>query len=114
TWQRIYSFDFTEGLTAAEAKHVIGGEVAMWSEQADSTNIDTKVWPRTAALAESLWSGNRNSKGFKRATELSARIQDFRERLVDRGILAAPLVPKYCLQHPHHCDLFRNQTAWGK
>ncbi|KAK5822483.1 putative beta-N-acetylhexosaminidase naga [Linnemannia elongata] len=114
TWQRIYAFDFTEGLTAEEAKHVIGAEVAMWSEQADSTNIDTKVWPRTAALAESLWSGNRNAQGFKRATELSARIQDFRERLVDRGILAAPLVPKYCLQHPHHCDLFRNQTAWGK
>ncbi|KAG0277179.1 hypothetical protein BGZ95_006371 [Linnemannia exigua] len=114
TWQRIYAFDFTEGLTAEEAKHVIGGEVAMWAEQADSVNIDTKVWPRTAALAESLWSGNRNDAGFKRATELSARIQEFRERLVERGIGASPLVPKYCLQHPHHCDLFRNQTAWGK
>ncbi|KAG0207326.1 hypothetical protein BGX33_006907 [Mortierella sp. NVP41] len=114
TWQRIYAYDFTEGLTAEEAKHVIGGEVAMWSEQVDAQNIDSKIWPRTAALAESLWSGNRNAKGYKRATELSARIQEFRERLVERGIAATPLVPKYCLQHPHHCDLHLNQTAWGK
>ncbi|KAG0233088.1 hypothetical protein BGX31_004946 [Mortierella sp. GBA43] len=113
TWQRIYDYDFTAGLTEAEAKHVIGGEAAMWSEQSDATVVEGKVWPRAAALAELLWSGNRDSKGYKRTTELSARIQDFRERLVDRGILAAPMVPKYCLQHPHHCDLYRNQTANG-
>ncbi|KAF9936285.1 hypothetical protein BGZ65_002565 [Modicella reniformis] len=113
TWQRIYNFDFTQGLTAEEAKHVIGGEAAIWSEQVDATVVDGKVWPRASAFAESLWSGNRDKDGYKRTTELSARIQDFRERLVSRGIMAAPLVPKYCLQHPHHCDLFRNQTANG-
>ncbi|KAG0042206.1 hypothetical protein BGZ83_000775 [Gryganskiella cystojenkinii] len=114
TWQRIYSYDFTKGLTAEEAKHVLGGEVAMWSEQADATVIESKVWPRTAAFAELLWSGNRNADGYKRTTELSARIFDYRERMVSRGHNAHPLVPKYCLQHPHHCDLYRNQTAWGK
>ncbi|KAF9960288.1 hypothetical protein BGZ72_007411 [Mortierella alpina] len=114
TWQRIYTYDFTKGLTSEEAKHVVGGEVAMWSEQSDATVIEAKVWPRTAALAESLWSGNRNKDGYKRVTELSARIFDYRERMVARGHGAHPLVPKYCLQHPHHCDLHRNQTAWGK
>ncbi|KAI1316844.1 hypothetical protein EDD11_009422 [Mortierella claussenii] len=114
TWQRMYDYDFTKGLTAEEAKHIIGGEAAIWSEQSDEVVVDAKVWPRTAAFGESLWSGNRNKDGWKRTTELSARIFDFRERLVSRGILAAPLVPKYCLQHPHACDLFRNQTALGK
>ncbi|KAF9942989.1 hypothetical protein BGZ75_001910 [Mortierella antarctica] len=114
TWQRIYTYDFTKGLTAEEAKHVVGGEVAMWSEQSDATVIEAKIWPRSAALAESLWSGNRNKDGYKRVTELSARIFDYRERMVARGHGAHPLVPKYCLQHPHHCDLYRNQTAWGK
>ncbi|KAF8981275.1 hypothetical protein BGZ46_003048 [Entomortierella lignicola] len=114
TWQRMYDFDFTEGLTAEEAKHVIGGEAAIWSEQSDATVIDNKVWPRTAAYGENLWSGNRNAKGWKRTTELTARIYDFRERLVARNINAAPLAPKYCLQHPHACDLYRNQTALGK
>ncbi|KAF9360195.1 hypothetical protein BGX26_010195 [Mortierella sp. AD094] len=114
TWQRMYDFDFTQGLTADEAKHVLGGEAAMWSEQSDQVVVDSKVWPRTAAFGESLWSGNRNAQGWKRTTELTARIYDFRERLVSRGIGAAPLAPKYCLQHPHTCDLFRNQTALGK
>ncbi|KAF9960077.1 hypothetical protein BGZ70_008687 [Mortierella alpina] len=114
TWQRMYNYDFTQGLTEEEAKHVIGGEAAMWSEQADETVVENKVWPRVAGLAENLWSGNKNADGWKRTTEMSTRIQDFRERLLERGILAAPLVPKYCLQHPHHCDLFRNQTALGK
>ncbi|KAG0366000.1 hypothetical protein BGZ54_005951 [Gamsiella multidivaricata] len=114
TWQRIYDYDFTQGLTASEAKHVIGAEAALWSEQSDPIVVDAKFWPRTAALGESLWSGNRDKNGFKRTTNLSARIQDFRERLVSRGILAAPLVPKYCLKNPHACDLFRNQTALGK
>lgn len=114
TWQRIYSYDFTKGLTAEEAKHVIGGEVALWSEQSDASVVESKVWPRAAALAELLWSGNRNAEGYKRATELTARISDYRERMIARGHGAHPIVPKYCLQHPHHCDLFRNQTAWGK
>ncbi|KAF9172766.1 hypothetical protein BGX20_004878 [Mortierella sp. AD010] len=113
TWQRIYDYDFTEGLTESEAKHVIGGEAAIWSEQSDEVVIDNKVWPRAAAYAESLWSGNRGANGNKRTTEMSARIFEFRERLVNRGIGAAPLVPKYCLQHPHACDLYLNQTALG-
>ncbi|KAF9904469.1 hypothetical protein BX616_001300 [Lobosporangium transversale] len=114
TWQRIYSYDFTKGLTEEEAKHVIGAEAALWSEQSDDAVVDAKVWPRAGALAELLWSGNRDEEGWKRTTELSTRIFDFRERLLSRGLAPAPVVPKYCIQHPHHCDLFRNQTAFGK
>jgi hexosaminidase len=114
TWQRIYNYDFTAGLTAEEAKHVIGGEAALWSEQSDEVAVDNKIWPRAAALGELLWSGNRGADGYKRTTEVSSRIFDFRERLIARGIGAAPLVPKYCLRHPHACDIQRNQTAMGK
>ncbi|KAG0260820.1 hypothetical protein DFQ27_003300 [Actinomortierella ambigua] len=113
TWQRIYSYDFTWGLNDEEAKKVIGGEAAMWAEQVDATNLDTKVWPRAAALAELLWSGNRDSKGDKRTTELSARIFEFRERLVDLGLNASPLVPKFCIQNPHQCDLYKDQNVFA-
>ncbi|KAG0021014.1 hypothetical protein BGZ80_003219, partial [Entomortierella chlamydospora] len=65
TWQRIYAYDFTEGLTGEEAKKVIGGEAALWSEQADASVVENKVWPRAAALAELFWSGNRNKEGYK-------------------------------------------------
>lgn len=111
TWQRIYDYDFTEGLTASEAKHIIGAAAPLWSEQVDDTAISGKMWPRAAALAELVWSGNKDANGKKRVTNFTQRILNFREYLVANGIGATPLVPKYCLQHPHACDLYYDQTA---
>ena len=43
-------------LTAEEKKNVIGGEAAMWEELATAENLDAKLWPRLAAIAERFWS----------------------------------------------------------
>lgn len=111
TWQRIYDYDFTEGLDDKQKALIQGAIAPLWSEQVDDVVISGKMWPRAAALAELVWSGNRDSEGNKRTTELTQRILNFREYLVASGVGAAPLMPKFCLKHPHECDLNLDQTA---
>ena len=105
TWQRIYTFDIAQNLTREESKLVLGAEAVLFSEQVDFTVLTGKIWPRTSALAESLWSGNKNAEGVFRLEEMTTRILLFREFLVKAGHPAAPLVPKYCVMNPHACDL---------
>ncbi|MFL6415976.1 MAG: beta-N-acetylhexosaminidase [Bryobacteraceae bacterium] len=43
-------------ITPEDAKNILGGEAAMWEEIATAENLDAKLWPRLAAIAERFWS----------------------------------------------------------
>jgi hexosaminidase len=43
-------------LTKDERDRILGGEATMWSELVTPLTIDSRIWPRTAAIAERLWS----------------------------------------------------------
>jgi hexosaminidase len=57
---RHYAIDPMSGpaasLNAEEKKRILGGESCMWSEWVTPENIDSRIWPRNAAIAERLWS----------------------------------------------------------
>ncbi|CAK9803038.1 Chitooligosaccharidolytic beta-N-acetylglucosaminidase [Anthophora quadrimaculata] len=77
---------------------ILGGEAALWTEQADTASVDGKIWPRSAALAERLWS-EPNSTWI----HAEQRMLRQRERFVKRGITAESLQPQWCLQNQGHC-----------
>ncbi|MBL4643223.1 MAG: family 20 glycosylhydrolase [Flavobacteriaceae bacterium] len=43
-------------LTKQERARILGGETTMWSELVTPLTVDSRIWPRTAAIAERYWS----------------------------------------------------------
>ncbi|KFB48739.1 AGAP005381-PC-like protein [Anopheles sinensis] len=98
-WQKVYNNDLM-AIGGQYAKQILGGEAALWTEQSDSYTLDNRLWPRLSAHAERLWSNPRT--GWQAA---EARMLVHRERLVEEGIAANSLQPKWCLQNEGNCPI---------
>ena len=57
---RHYAVDPMSGAAASldpeEKGRILGGEACMWTEWVTPEILDSRIWPRTAAIAERLWS----------------------------------------------------------
>ncbi|MGJ5641706.1 beta-N-acetylhexosaminidase [Formosa sp. S-31] len=66
-------------LTEAERSRILGGEATMWSELTTPLTIDSRIWPRTIAIAERLWSDksvNDVASMLKRIASVSFRLEE--------------------------------------
>ncbi|KAG5678977.1 hypothetical protein PVAND_008592 [Polypedilum vanderplanki] len=105
TWQQVYKHKPWQAmrLNKQQMKQILGGEVCMWSEQVDESSLDSRVWPRAAALAERLWSDPQDENEYAISKETFNRFSMFRNRLVQLGLKAEPIFPKYCAQNQDEC-----------
>jgi hexosaminidase len=69
-------------LDKSSLKNILGGEATMWSELVTPENIDSRIWPRTAAVAERLWSPG----SVKDINDMYRRLEIINYKLEDFGI----------------------------
>jgi hexosaminidase len=79
---RHYAVDPMSGaaadLSPDEKLRILGGESCMWSEYVNAENVDSRIWPRNAAIAERLWSPQNVTdvpSMYSRLEVLSARLE---------------------------------------
>ena len=73
----------TTTLSVEEQRRILGGEATMWSEYATPENIDAVIWPRTAAIAERLWS----PREVRDVDDMYRRLAVVGVRLEEAGLL---------------------------
>ena len=67
-------------LSPEQQARILGGEACMWEEQTSALDIDSRIWPRTAAIAERLWSPravNDVDDMYRRLEVESLRLESF-------------------------------------
>jgi len=100
TWRDFYENEpFRQySFTREQMNNLLGGEAAAWSEQIDDRSLDSRLWPRTSAVAERLWSEQRinDTIGARKRLDFQSCL------LAHKGIKSGP-------SDPGHCDAtFRN------
>jgi hexosaminidase len=106
-WRTIYDNDPRSIYLAQDSSKperaalVVGGEAPAWSESIGGESLETRVWPRGAALAERLWTRPMPAEDSWRAADMRLLLQ--RERMAQRGVAAEALQPLWCLHFDQRC-----------
>lgn len=96
-WQTFY--EYRPWVEHAHLNQTLGGEACLWSEQVEVDSLEIRLWPRSAAFAERVWS---DPSDFGDA-DVYSRLAAQRGRLVERGLRAAAMWPRWCTMNPGKC-----------
>ena len=69
-------------LTEEQKKSILGGEATSWGELVSPETVDSRIWPRTAAIAERLWS----PQNVRDVEDMYARLEIISFRLEELGL----------------------------
>ncbi len=89
-------------LTVDQQKLILGGEVCMWAEQLNPETVDSRVWPRTMAIAERFWS----PQSDRDVSDMYRRLRINSLKLEDVGLrhISAPEIMRRNLLLERHPD----------
>lgn len=85
-------------LTGEEKKLILGGEATMWAELVSPETVDSRIWPRTAAIAERLWS----PQEVREVNDMYRRLSVISVQLEENGV-----------QHLRNQDLMLRRLVGG-
>lgn len=121
-WVAIYSLNITEHPSVVQSRRCqnayVGAEMALWGEITGGNSMSL-IFPRMVAFAERTWtnppalswSDLSPEKGSPPASYWEETLQDALHRLnavvenfVLQDVSSSRLQPRFCFDHPEHCD----------
>jgi hexosaminidase len=69
-------------LNDEQKKKILGGETTMWAEYVSPETVDSRIWPRTAAIAERFWS----PQSVKDVDDMYRRLEIISFQLEEHGL----------------------------
>jgi len=70
-------------LSSKEKQLILGGEATMWAEYISPETIDSRIWPRTAAIAERFWS----PQNVNNVNDMYQRLETISFLLEEHGLM---------------------------
>ncbi len=114
TWKDIYDTPLEQ---IAPLPSILGAEATLFGGQFDENNLDSRLWPRAAALAERLWRSESFMKSQKNilkfysfldppnnSLEVERRMITLRHRMVENTDLRPDRqYPEWCRRNQGRC-----------
>ena len=100
TWLDLYNQDIGRMIENYEnKKNVLGAEVCLWSELSNQFMHHMKIWIRSSAFAERVWT----TEQFNPKPDVLGRVAAHQQLMNRRGIPTSGATSQQCETHPEFC-----------